>query len=260
MIRSTRMMWGMCWLLAVVPVVNGCDESPSAPGVEVASRDLDFVLPAVRGEPRVVAHEAGEWTEGPAGTELVADLAAARGDSKVERAYIQDKFVTAYWSDKKLIFEYGMVAYGTGYSMKPRMDIRAVDGPFAMSEVGNGISLNLGIIPTWFRPRMKEELVVGQECGLIANVSVAFTAFLGLKFDPFDLSFSSSIESRASASQPRCPAPPGSGGSGTGSGGGTIETPGGYNICYYEVWVDLDGNIVEVLLLGCHRVGGGLAT
>ena len=61
---------------------------------------------------------------------------------------------------------------------------------------------------------------------------------------------------------PACPPPDGSppstdGGGGSGGGGGG-SSGGGLYICYYEVWTDLDGNIVDVFLIQCVPLSTGI--
>lgn len=266
MTRSTRMLWGMCWMLAVVPVVSACDGGPSAPTVKQGTRDLDFVLPAV--QPRATeAGNVGEWTEGKARLEeaLRSGFAAARGGSGdtggtggtggtsggTAQASIYDSYVSAYFGGDVLHYEYGMTAYGTGYRITPSVRLSSGGGSAAQHIAGGGMRVNLGGVPVWSSPRNRESVRTSVDCGQSAQVTVDFAAFIALGGDAYGVVADASKRGSADASQQGCA--PSTGGSGGGGDGGDLSGSYAYTICYYDVWVDAWGRVILFEVISCHR-------
>lgn len=247
MTRSTRMLWGM---LLVAPLMGACGDSLAAPpGGEVGARDLDFVLPELKGmRAKTEVLEAQTPLEPPA---LPEGFSAARSGG--ESAYIRETYVTAGFSGTDLWFEYGMSGYGTAWAMTPKFNIQEPGRGILIDTYGRGMAANY-YVPMPFSASNREEFRTSTACGLVANVSVAFKVSLGVKVEPIDASLSVQMSGYTSTSQPGCPPI-------NGGGGGGADDPGtktGVKICYWEIWVDMDGYIVDIVFRGCYSAGGYL--
>lgn len=253
MTRTMRMLWGRWWMLAVIPLAGACDEAPSAPGG--ASRDLEFVLPALKGTPATISQTA--WMR-PADEALPSRFALAVGgpeepddggtpEEPGEFALIFSKYVTSSFESDEFSYEYGLSGFGTSYSMRPTYRIFRKDGSTVVTGNGAGREESLYQVPLMMRPSASERIRVGMTCGASGSATVSFT----VRIDT-DLRFSwhSQANDNASSgsSQVACTS--------TGGGGGGIPPQNGsvVEICYYEVWVDRYGNIVEMIPLGCYYV------
>jgi hypothetical protein len=238
-------------VLVCIASVVGCGESLSPPvRGEVGMRDLELVLPAIRGEPAVATATPIEtpqaWLDGLATPDGFANV----GSTTTSEAYIKGTYVTAGWDKDVLWYEYGMSGLGTGYEMIPWFNV-ARDGATLVERTGTGIRLNLGMIPSSFTPSMRETYRPGPTCGLTVNVKVVFKVFTGISTDLLDLSLAAQREGGAFSSQPACPPPP------TKTAGTPTEepVPGGgtkITICYFEVWVDKYGQVVDYRLITCE--------
>lgn len=236
MLRPTRWWWGM---MCVATLACG-DEGPLAgPAVRAVARDLEFVLPGVR-EDLVLTNETFED-----GSHSLQEAATGEQPAITETytaPFIWTAEATGRFEEKDYHYSYGMTGWGSGYTMKPTLQVVADDNTPIPTIIGTGRSEDL-FYPWRFRPTVVGSVPVGRSCGMRAQLHVDFEARLVAKI----LQTSREQTQRTStAYAPICPSGSGGGGAG-GSTGGTKIT-----ICTWEVWTDLDGNIYEVFLLGCH--------
>lgn len=239
MLRPTRWWWGM---MCVATLACG-DEGPlEGPTVRAVARDLEFVLPGVRDLGPAFNRE-GSVVEEAAGSASLSDGTTSEQNLV---PFFTSKYLTAGFNKSVLSWRFGFTGYGTGYTIVPRGVVRKADGTEHMSGIGGGVSYDFAL-PLAMKGDWSEVADVGRECGHYANFDASFSArvvLAGIAWLP-----SMQVTERLStiSHQPGCPPP--------GGGGSTVtSTASGLKICYYEIHTDIDGNVVEVLPLGCYPI------
>lgn len=242
---------GLMVLGALAMGAAGCGESVGPPA---EGRDLEFVAPVTRSG--VDPSLQRSWDEPITDAErqrLDARLAAETVD-EVLPALLFSKYVTGEWNQNSLTMSYGMLGAGTGYTMSPKADFRARDGRLLESRNGLGRSEDQPIY--WYmRPASSETVTIADACGVTAVVNVTFE----VRSTGFSLgeprTYRNVDIAQTNTDQPNCSQP--GGGSGGGSSGTTYVNDGTRIwLCYYEVWMDLDGDVIDVFFFGCSEVGG----
>ena len=229
-------------LFALAAGTLACGDALTPPEGRV--RDLDFVMPSVIERPTV--GQVRMWDD-PATTPAVID--GVETDEEALLPIIWSHSVTALFDADMLKIEYGMSGAGTGYTMSPKITVWSSSGAKLMEQDGAGRSEDAGTyLP--MRPHANETFYVPSACGAKARVALTFVARVSLA----TISFMQRMESEeAFGWQPACPVRSGGGGS-TSDAGSTA----GLIICYYEVWVDSAGYVVDVFLIRCEPLGGAV--
>ena len=247
----TKRMWfvrGLSMVAALV-AVNACGDSVGPPSASSTARDLDFAVPTAKGRPQVVTAQPGEWLQAPSEA-LPPGFAEVGGTEGSLAAVIFSKYVSAYWEGSIFHFQYGMFGVGSGYSMRPTIQITGPDFRVILSAAGQGREEHIPLIPWYFRPTMHEQVSTGLECGGSGTVSVKFSTVLDIAVKNSPISGAAEVSDMASSPQGTCQV---SGGGGGGGDGGRV--PGlRITTCHYEIWFDMDGNVIAFFELGCSSV------
>ncbi len=238
--RTMRWWWGMLCVAGMA-----CADDPvvgARPDAARVSADLDFVLPMVREMPSVL-----RGSDVGAGEADLAEIAGADAMVQAEGSYpfIWTTFLRLAFDSTRLKYEYGMTGFGSGYTMTPSLTVLTSSGDRSSVSAGPGRSEDL--FYAWrFKPTMHGYADMSRDCGMVATMHVLFEARMAGRI------VNTSREQRSeqtSATAPPCPpAAP------TGTGGTPVGTTYYLTVCSYELWVDLDGNIVDLLFLGCSTV------
>lgn len=242
MLRPTRWWWGM---MCVATLACG-DEGPlEGPTVRAVARDLEFVLPGVRPDSRVFSRSGGDSTAARE-TTVPEGHASLEGEKEVIIPKIFSTSISSWFDDATLHFAYGLHGYGNGYSITPNgMLMRATDQSVILPSLGGGAGLDW-LVPTYIWGNYRESRLVGVSCGLLANFSPRFevrVSLVGMKYLPNMMEYATGS---SAAQQPACPSTVGF------SGNGVITTTTQYKICYWDIWIDSYGNVVDILPLGCY--------
>lgn len=235
MLRPTRWWWGM---MCVATLACG-DEGPlEGPTVRAVARELEFVLPGVR-DGFVARSET--FVDGAR-----SSMEATTGENPAvtesySAPFIWTTDVSARFTKDKLEYSYSMTGWGSGYTMKPSLDLLGADGAKVPASMGDGRSEDL-FYPWRFKPAVAGAIPLGNTCGMRAYLLVNFEARLVAKL----LQTSREQTQRsASANGEACTTPT------DGSGGGSVAGGTRITICTWEVWTDLDGVVYEVFDRGC---------
>lgn len=220
-------------------------------------KDLAFVLPAAEGE-LPSARSYRTWNE-PVSESEIAKVRATQqpatldgsGDGDAFLPVIFSRYAVGEFVDNFYRIQYGMFGFGSGYTMSPHVRILGDAGEVLLNQFGSGLSEDAPIY--WYmRPHVAESFLLPTSCGAIAQLKVKFEVRVGLPFA--SLAQAGAIEDKTTY-QMRCPVRPtdqGGGGGGPGPGEPVI----GLTICYYELWIDGYGQIIDVYLLGCRAFTG----
>jgi hypothetical protein len=249
--RTTRWWWGM---LCLAGMACSGDGPPLGAGEtrEGNGRDLEFRLPAVRGEHPIFARDTADRAL-TVRRDVTADL--TEGTSKTSDTsgpLIWTTSLSSAFNGSRYEMEYGMTGFGTGYSMRPLLDIVTFAGERIIASAGPGRSENAPI-PWRFMPSVTDHVLLHTDCGMISNLLVVYEARLDIKTVP---PTSEQDQRRSTAHAPQCPITSTDGG----GGGGSDVTYFTITVCSYEAWYDSDGNLIDVLFLGCYSYSVGNMT
>ena len=242
--RTRPWVSGAIGALLASGLVACTEDGPTRARDEVVPgmQDLDLVLPEVkRGTPRVRQTVLNSFT--PARMTIdPGDGGTAPPEAVIPK--LTSYYGTVSFDGGTLRWAYGAAGAGTGWSGKPEGTVHKPDGSVLMSGLGAGYSVDW-LVYQAFKFDLVEEAFVPACVGLFANFSFLFEARVNAPFLKWMGSLREQGSTTGSAAQPRCP---------PSAGGGVTTTPekGGLKICYWEVWVDLDGNVVDVIFLGCY--------
>lgn len=261
--------WVVVGALAASAGAGACADA-LAPDAAAVERDLDVFVPSVLVSPegapvdevgalRPVRSTSGTvpFREGdpiPAhsvGFDGVGDPEPTQGDAPSDAtALVLRPYLTLEFTERRLFAEYGFIGLGWGYDMSMIGDVWYEDGRHMRPLQGTGRAEHLPF-PWYLRPTKRDEFHVSSRCGATAEATARFTAFVGFP----GLKVMQVQEARRTLGQQEvCPSPE------TGSGAPDpvpTTTNDGFQICYYEVWADQNGVIVEVFLIRCESLGGG---
>lgn len=250
---------GVVLLGALVVGAGACGDSvaPAAPAVA----DLEFAVPAVKGQ---MPQAPGTRVWDDPVTE--ADLARLRGEAVAKGIpmasleeggdeallpWILSPYLVGEFDGQTLRVQGGFWGFGTGYTMAGH--IRVLDETGRQIQEGSALNRSEDAPMYWYmRPHIESPFPVPTVCGAEAWTHLSIEVRLAPPFIP-EMPVARAQDSRdITTYQQRCTIP------GTGPGGGSRTTYSErttYYICYYEVWTDLDGNIVDVFLIGCTPLG-----
>lgn len=251
---------GVVMLGALVVGASACGDAV-APAAHAAA-DLEFAAPAVRrGGPesehykswdRPVSEAEAARLMGVAVTKGGAGDASLEGEEERLLPLIFETYVTGEYVEDRLYFRYGLLGAGTGYTMTPFVEITAADGSSKHNAVAMGRTEEAPFYFV-FAPSVEEMVPAGAGCGTDAWIGVRYEV-RSLKPPIMGGGASKTEQSRSTiARQARCTTP------GSGGGGVTIGVDEGFQICYYELWVDGNGNVVDVFFIGCRSYSGSNA-
>ena len=251
---------GVVMLGALVVGASACGDSV-APAAHAAA-DLEFAAPAVKG-PMPQAPSYRTWDD----PVTEADIARLRGEVKAKGIdmasleeggdevllpWILSPYVLGEVMDRALRVQSGFWGFGTGYTTSARIRVLDETGRVIMQETGLERSEDAPMY--WYmRPHVEQTFILPVSCGAEAWTRTNIEVRVALPGFP-DMPVSRAQDTREVVTyQQRCTIP----GGGPGSGSGTTYTVNtGLYICYWEVWTDLDGNIVDAFLLGCTPISG----
>ncbi len=240
--RTMRWWWGMLCVAGMACGDEGPLGAPRDAAVPGVATDLNFVFPAVKGSPAAVQSAVASHAPEDL-TDVGGGLAADVGEGTAP--LIWSTSVKVAFEGKTLPYEYGMTGFGSGYSMTPRLTVRLAEGGTVDVPVGAGLSEDLFF--GWrFKPKVSRVAGLQRDCGMHATLHVQFEARMAGRV--VNTSREQKLD-EASAIAPPCPPGPTTG-SGTSGSGPTYYL----TICSYELWVDLDGNLIAVIPLGCSTV------
>lgn len=248
--RTTRWWWGM---LCIAGMACSGDGPPLGAVGKVTGGDLEFVFPAVRGETPIFASSsppnATGWADADTALDGMVDVTgemseAYSRESEYTGPLIWSTNVTSSFNGSRYEMQYGMAGFGTGYSMKPSLDIVTSSGDRIIASAGPGRSEDAPI-PWRFIPVVNDYVLLHRDCGMLANFMVLFEARLLTKVtEPTR----EQLPARSTAHAQQCPITTTAGGGGGGGGGGTLYT---VTICSYEAVYNAWGELIEVHHLGC---------
>lgn len=253
------------WFLGVVcaaMVVACSDSAPPMSGTDRDDQNLDVFVPTPVGDiPTIREVFTGSAIDSGQGDplSLIWDAESKSGDNKGESGtkkgggdgdtwpLIHDAYATLRFEAKKIALDYGMRGVGNFYSMAPTVDVFTMDNKKVLTHAGKGRSESWFMAaPFTFRPIAQDEIVLENDCGMHANLTVYFEAgYLGGREQKVV---------RHSAKAKACPNPSSGGASG---GPGTTEGGTRFTICYYEIHLDMNGYVVDVIPLGCYTTSTG---
>jgi hypothetical protein len=244
-------------MLCIAGMACSGDGPPLGAVGKVPGGDLEFVFPAVRGETPIFASAKAANAVGSVdadtalGTFVDVYADVTEGSSK-ESAYtgplIFSTNISTQFTGSRFEMEYGMTGFGTGYSMKPSLDIVTSSGDRIIASAGYGRSEDAPI-PWRFKPVVNDYVLLHRDCGMLANLAMLFEARLLTKVTTPTVE---QTPQRSTAHAPLCPVVTTE--SGGGDGGGTLYT---VTICSYDAWYDSWGNLIDVFFLGCvsYQIG-----
>ena len=231
-----------CWGMLVVAATVACGDAV-APAA--SSRDLEFTVPATA----VAGAKFGQsLIESPyAGAEVGPSTVDGGGQELVA---LENWFVKGWFEGSTFLFEYGLIGYGTGYTMSVKLFIVGPDGRNIVNESFIGLSED-SPIPLTMRPTVRDQRGIGISCGATGTVGVRFEVRFALIIPEIGISRTMRTGSDVSY-QPNCapPPPPQQG------GGGDPYDDGGVWLCWYNVWYDSQGRIVDYEEISCTKLGG----
>lgn len=178
-----------------------------------------------------------------------ADESGGTGDEAVV-PFIWSKYLTAGFVGSEFEFKYGFVGFGTGYVMSGRVRIVNDSGRVLRDAQLERVEENLPFL-LYMHPDAEGRFAVAVACGASGEMNVHFDVYAAVAGVRYAQAQQYIMRAYTQAACPTPPPPPSDG------GGGPIvtETNDGLWICYYEVWMDMDGNIIDVFALGCVRIG-----
>ena len=230
-----------------------CGDSLAPPASE--GRDLEFVLPAAKGE-LPTAQGYRTWDEPVTAAEIakvegMRQASLVDGDGNEIVPLILSTYAIGEFNDYVFRIQYGMWGFGSGYTMTPHVRIVGQSGDVLIDQLGLGRSEDAPIY--WYmRPHVEESFNIPTSCGAVAQVKVQFEVRVGLPFASFAKTQSMADKTTYQARCPTLgPSPEGGGG-----GSGTIERIVYGTICYFEVWVNQYGVVVDVFLIACYELSG----
>ncbi len=252
---------------AVLLAGQGCGDSLGPP--HDAVNDLVFSVAPARGVPSTTSRFR-TWHRQPTPAELGmlppgarggANLTIMQGDSAPEDApgtddgtipwiWAADLFL--YWTGNELTAVSGLHAWGNGYEMTSTISAFDAAGTNILPPRSRTQAENLYVNGySKMLPYMAQTEVVPSPCGAVGHAHTKFTVFARF----VGRSARAEQYREARETQEPCPRPAENG------GGGVVTTEerdsSGFQVCYYEVWVDSTGAVVDVVFLGCERIGGG---
>lgn len=251
---------GMLVLGALTIGAMACGDALAPPAG--GAKDLEFVLPAAQGAlPGATRYRT--WDEPVTEAELAKLPQAQRPNLTIDATgggtgggaqvlpVIFSKYAAGAFDEDDFTIQYGMFGFGSGYTMTPSVRITGPQGNTLLQQQGTGRTEDAPIY--WYmRPHVEEAFRIPTSCGATAELKVLFEVRVGLPGIPFVRTQESN---QGIVYQRACPAPVTS--SPLGGGGSLpLTTYDGLYICYYEVWVDLDGAIVDVIFLRCDQIRG----
>ncbi len=242
--RTMRWWWG---LLCVAGMACGDEPVVGArPDTARASADLEFVLPAVRGTPTLVRRVEVDSARADRLEDRSEPMTAQVGDGG-QLAFITQYYLAAHFDGATLNTDYGVHGWGTGWTAKPSMTVTGPDGRTLITDYGGGAGGDF-LVPSYVGGDYREFYSVGGLCGASANISGYHEVRLAVIIGRFPVT-KDWRSSSFGTQQPACT-------SSSPTGGGSTPSEGvRYTVCYYEVWIDLDGNVVDVIPLGCYAIG-----
>lgn len=249
--RNTRWWLGLL-CLAGAACADGAPPLATAAGLH----DLDFTLPAIRGELPVLDREIGEW-EG-ASSDPTAAMPSLLEDTM--KPLIWSTVVTSWFRDNYYVLNYGLTGFGNYYVMRPNVQVMTDAGHALALNVSSGRSEEMGI-PYYMKPFHTDRIWVDRDCGMRGNAIVSFEVglwggFLG-NWREHQIG-STSVDAPSCHLERWTILPDGENGGAGGSGGAIGDSSGGQlYICYWDVWTDAHGRVVDALFLGCHQLPGG---
>lgn len=237
-----------------------CGDSLAPPASE--GRDLEFALPAVQG-PMPGATRYRTWDEPVSDAEIAKlpkeqrpnstlDAAGGEGGEGDElRPLILSKYAIGEFVEDQYRYQFGMFGFGSGYSMTPSVRIVGPAGNAIDQQQRAGRSEDAPVV--WYmRPHVEDGFQVGTSCGAMAELSVLFEVRLAVKGVNY---VREQATERTNTYQRTCPLPVTSSPL-DGAGSLPVTTYDGVYICYYEVWVDGWGRIVDVYFIRCDQISG----
>ncbi|MDH5234769.1 MAG: hypothetical protein OEW77_07385 [Gemmatimonadota bacterium] len=241
--RSTRAMrWGVG--AAVVAVVAACGDAVGPPGSAGAGRDLEFAVPVGA---MVLSHTQDTLSRAATPIGAASALDDAGGVWTTPR--VDDYWLRAWFSGSVLVLEYGLRGVGTGYTISPSVSVVGANSqPIPISEV-KGLEEDTGIL-MYFEPSGREQWDTRSTCGASASANANFTIRVSLPMLSKYAAWSLTEQSTARANQAPCAPPPA-----PTAGGEEIRGDELY-LCWYNVWVDSLGRVVEYEELYCEKIGG----
>lgn len=251
---------GMLVLGALTIGAMACGDALAPPAG--GAKDLEFVLPAAQGAlPGATRYRT--WDEPVTEAELAKLPQAQRPNLTIDATggggggdapmypLIFSKYAAGEFDEDQYRYQFGMIGFGTGYSMTPTVRVVGPAGNVIQDGQRNGRSEDL-LVPLHMHPHVEDGFQISTSCGATAELRVLFEVRVVWRGSLF--AREQAME-KNNAVQRACPPPVTSSPLG---GGGSIPvtTYDGLYICYYEVWVDLDGVIVDVIFLRCDQIRG----
>ena len=224
-------------------------ESVGPPAVQ--SGDLVFDVPAAK--PRAIEQPYRTWDEPATPEELARAKAVNEGvlaEGEAAVPWIFDSYVLGEWDYDRFRMQAGMFAVGTGYDIRADVQFTDVNG---RAKLGEPLTRSEeGPLYTYMRPHAERWYTPGAACGTDAVMNARFVAFSKLPVLGAEVAKAEQTQSGVSA-QARCQSP-----STTTGGGGVTYKTDGYRVflCFYEVWTDIDGDVIDVFFFGCTEVSG----
>lgn len=251
---------GVVMLGALVVGASACGDAV-APAAHAAS-DLEFSAPTIRNGTatsdfhgawdRPVTAEERQALLGESSAKAGGGTTASLEDDSFVLPMIISTFLAGEYVEDMVRIEYGMLGGGTGYTMTPFFQTTDASGAVIYSGKGMGRTEEA---QAWFpfAVNEKEMVPIGKWCGTDTWATVRFEArsirppILGGGIAKTEQSDSEIIR------QAECTAP------GSGGGGSTVSVDNGFTVCFYEIWVDSYGNVVDVFFIGCRSYSGSNA-
>jgi len=238
---------------ALVMGAVGCGDAVGPQGS--GGRDLEFVAPSASSG--IPAPRQRHWNS-PITDEdrSLAEAAVAAMDATagVLPALLFSKFVHGEWRLNDLWIQFGFFGMGTGYTVTPRVEIRGSDGRLLQLATVEPRSEEQGLYSV-MRPTSEVVVPTSAFCGGQAAVTVTFEVRSKGTFAGESVTLLNKDVAQAVILQQRCPDPI----TPLGGGGAVLPSAGGTRLwlCQYEVWTDLDGDVIDVFFFGCTEVLGG---
>lgn len=240
---------GWIGLGALVMGAVACGESVGPPAVQ--GGDLEFTAPAVKeatSESRMRTWDEPATPEELARANAVNEGTLADGEEVLPAIFSQ--YVLGEWDGNRFRMQYGMFGFGTAYDMSASVRFTDVNGT---SRVVHADGRKEEAPIYWYmRPHAEQWFTVDAFCGTDATMNAQFTAYSRVPLLGTELSKAYQTASGISA-QARCQIPS------TPPTGGTTYTSNGFRVflCFYELWTDLDGDVIGIFFFGCTEVSSG---
>ena len=214
---------------------------------------------AVEGSPDVDGGGTGGTSGGGTGTEG-GGTGTEGGSGERLVPVISSHFAIGYFDGDVVKMQYGFFGAGTGYMITPTLKVYGANGVVLPIENSAGPSEDAPIY--WYmHPKFESQILVPSWCGAVAQLRVKFEVRVALPM----LAERSVGKTQAGDdpifAQAKCTPEPDLPADGGGGGvGSEAKDPaaGGdeYYLCFFEVWTNQDGIVIEKKLIGCTRVGG----